>query len=105
MSIGNHSLPSELMSSCGDGTLYCFGKWAFDVTQGMFWTLALLGFSIAVALASMRLGTNRAFGYASFVGMIGSIWFAVLGFMSWWISSIFIIVGAIGIAVMVMNER
>ena len=103
MAVGSHALPNEVLDRC-DGMIYCFGQWAYEVTNGMFWVLALLAFTVAIYLASIRLGSRRAFGFASFVGMIGAIFLAVLQFMSWWIASAFILTGIIGLAVMIMTE-
>lgn len=100
-----HTLPSEIMKSCSDGFLYCFAEWALTVTSGAFWIFALLAFSFAIFMATMRYGSTRAFGFGSFVGMIGGIWFAVLQLMSWWIASAFILVGIIGLAMMVLSEK
>ena len=105
MAIGNHTLPTELMRNCSDGMTYCFGKWAYNVTNGFFWIFGLLGFCIAIYIASIRYGSTRAFGFASFVGMVGSIFLATMQFMQWWIASAFILVGVIGIAMMILSER
>jgi len=100
-----HQLPSQLMSSCNEGMFYCFGQWMYNVTLGWFWTFALMAFCVAIYMASSKLGTNRAFGFGSFVGMVGSIYLVTLKFMPWWIASIFILAGVIGMAVMMMGER
>ncbi len=100
-----HELPSQLLTNCTDGTMSCIAQWAYRVTQGMFWVFALFGFCAALFMATSRLGNTRAFGFASFVGMMGSIWFATMGLMSWWITTIFILVGAIGIVVMLMSKK
>jgi len=100
-----HILPSNLLSTCTDGTLSCIAQWAFDVTKGTFWVFMLLGFCVALYMATARLGNVRAFGFSSFTGMIGAMWFAVMGLMSWWLASMFIIVGVVGIAVMVLSEK
>ena len=100
-----HELPSHLLRDCTDGTMICISKWAYNVTQGMFWVFALLGFCVAIFIATTRLGNTRAFGFASFTGMMGSIWFATMGLMSWWITTIFILVGVIGIVVMIMSKQ
>lgn len=104
MAIG-HELPTQLIKTCTDGTLVCFAKWAYRVTFGMFWVFALFGFCVAIFMAASRLGNARAFGFASFVGMIGSIFFATLGILTWWIATVFILVGAIGIIIMIMNKK
>jgi len=105
MPIGNHTLPSELLDTCTDGTLYCFTRWAYEVTSGAFWTLALLGFLVAIYAATIRLGSTRAFGFAGFVGLLGAIFLAVMQLMSWWVATIFILGGITGIAVMVLSEE
>jgi hypothetical protein len=65
----------------------------------------LLGFCIVMYIATARLGSVRAFGAGSFVGLIGSIWLVIAGLLEWWLASAFIIVGVIGIMVMLMSER
>lgn len=102
--VGNFSLPSEALDNCS-GILYCFSQWASDVTTGMFWVMALLSFVVIIFLATMRLGTNRAFGFASFVGLIGGVWLSILTLIPWWMGSAFIITGVVGIAVLLINER
>lgn len=99
-----HALPTNMMDTC-NGTFYCFGKWAYNVSNASFWTFGLLGFCIALMIATSRLGVTRSFGYASFVGMIGSIFFATLGFMPWFIASAFILTGIVGIASMIMSNK
>lgn len=100
-----HALPNEIMNTCSDGFLYCFAKWAETVTGGAFWIFALLAFSFAIFMATIRFGTVKSFGYGSFVGMIGAIWFAILQLIPWWIASAFILVGVIGLAMMIISER
>ena len=104
MAIG-HELPSQIVKTCSDGTLVCFAKWAFRVTQGTFWAFALFGFCVALYMATSRLGNTRAFGFASFVGMVGSLFFATMGILTWWIATVFILTGAIGIVVMIMSKK
>ena len=100
-----HILPSTTFDTCTDGTMTCLAQWAYTVTQGMFWVFALFGFCVAVFFATTRLGNVRAFGYAGFVGLVGSIWFAVMGFMDWGTASLFIIVGIIGLAAMINSNN
>lgn len=104
MTVGNHTLPQALLDNCS-GLLYCYGKWAYEVTDGLFFVGALLAFATIVFISSMAFGINRAFGYASFVGMVGSMFLVTLGYMPFWTASIFIICGVLGIAMMVMTER
>ena len=105
MAVGTHILPSEVLTGCTQGTLYCIAKWASDVTGGAFWTFMLLGFCIAIYIATARLGNTRAFGYSSFVGMNGAIFLAITTLIPWWIASVYILVGAIGLASMVMAGK
>jgi hypothetical protein len=105
MPVGNHTLPSQLLRTCDDGTLSCLSQWAFNVTQGMFWVFALFSFCIALFMATARFGNKRAFGYASVVGLIGSVWFGVQGLMIWEFVSAFILTGIVGIVIMIMDER
>lgn len=105
MPVGNHTLPTELVRTCSDGMMSCMAQWAFDVTYGMFWTLALLGFCVVLFIATTGFGNKRAFGFASFVGLLGSVWFAIQGLIVWWIASAFILAGVIGLVIMIMDER
>ena len=100
-----HVLPSSTFDTCTDGTFSCMAQWAYDVTQGMFWVFALLGFCFAVFMATARLGSNRAFAFASFVAIMGSIWFAIQGLMTWWIASLFILIGLGGLIVMINSKK
>ena len=104
MTIGNHTLPTEIMSSCSDGFMWCFAKWANDVTTGMFWTFMLAGFAIALAIATARLGGTRAYAYGSFVGMMGAIWFAIMQLMPWEMATVFIINGVVGAAMLILSS-
>ena len=105
MAVGSHLLPSNLLTGCDEGTFYCISLWASNVTGGAFWVFMLLGFCIAIFMATSRLGNTRAFGYASFVGMNGAIFLAIAVLIPWWIASIYILVGVIGIASMVMAGK
>lgn len=104
MTVGNHTLPTQILRTCSDGMMYCFSEWANTVSNGMFWTIALLSFCIVLFMATARLGSVRAFGYASFVGMIGAVFLAIMTLMSWSLASAFILAGALGIVVMIMSE-
>ena len=99
-----HTLPTDIMDSCSDGFLYCFAQWAKDVTAGAFWVFMLVAFSVSIYMDTMRLGNKKAFGFGSFAGLIGAVWFAILTLIPWWVASTFIIVGIIGLAIMVMSE-
>lgn len=105
MAVGSHMMPSEIFDTCTDGTFSCLSQWAYQVTNGTFFIFILLAFCVSVFIASAALGSKRSFGWASFIALIGSVWLAVQGLMAWWIASMFIIVGLIGLAMMVMDER
>lgn len=105
MTVGNHTLPTELIRTCGDGIMSCLSQWAFDVTFGLFWAMGLGAFCVALFMATARLGNVRAFGYASFVGMLGAIWLSIMGLIVWWIASAFILTGIVGLVMLIMNER
>lgn len=106
MTVGTHPLPTELLrGSCTDGPMFCIAKWAFDVTDGFIWTALLLGFVFALFMSTQRFGRERSFAYASFTGLLGAIFLAVLTLMPWWVASIFIIAGLIGIASLLMSDR
>lgn len=103
--IYTHILPTQLMRTCTDGLLYCASKWAYDVSGGLFWTAALFGFCMVMFIATIQFGTTRAFGFASMVGLLGSMFFATLQLMPWWTATVFIISGVIGLTGMVMQGR
>ena len=99
-----HLLPTDAMDGC-DGFVYCFAQWASTVTTGLFWGLALMTFAIVIYMASARYGGTRAFGFATFILMIGGIWLSVLKLIAWWLGSTFIIIGIIGLALLVLSEK
>jgi len=98
-------LPTQLLRSCTDGAFMCLAEWANTTTDGWFWTAVLLGFIITLFIATQKFGTNRSLGFASTFGVFGSLILVTLGLMTWPIASIFMIVGAIGLVIMVMNNR
>lgn len=98
-------MPTQIMSSCDEGFMWCFANWGYTVTNGFLWTLILLAFCVSLLMATMRFGTTRAFGYASFVGLLGSIYLAIMQLMPWWTASAFILTGAVGIVSMIISER
>ena len=100
-----HSLPSQIMSTCDKGMLWCFANWASTVTSGAFWIFMLLGFQVALFMATARLGNARAFGFATFVGLLGGMWLSILQLIYWWVGSAFILVGLVGIAGLILNEK
>ena len=104
MAVGTHPLPTNLLQTC-DGLLYCVAQWANVVTNGFWWTGVLMGFVIMLFIATQRFGTPRSFGFASVMGLLGSLWLVVLDLMSWWVASIFILVGLTGFASMILSER
>lgn len=98
-----HDLPSNLIDG-GDGFLQEMAQWAFDVTGGFYWTGMLIAFCIVLMISTLRFGSTRSFAYASFAGMNGAIFLGILGLMPWWIVSAFIIVGAIGLASIIISK-
>ena len=105
MTVGNHTLPSDLLETCTEGLFYCISEWANEVTMGWFWVFLLIGFMVVLGMGTMRFGGTRAFGFASFGGMLASMWLSILGLMDWGIASIFILIGAIGLASMILSEK
>ena len=99
------ALPTNMLDSCTEGFVYCYAKWASNVTGGLFWVLGLLSFVVIILIASMRFGTPRAYGFASFTGLTGGIFLAMLQLIPWWVASIFIINGVVGLAVFLINEK
>ena len=100
-----HTLPTTALRNCDEGTFYCLSQWASTVTSGAFWVMLLLAFCFAIFMATIRFGGTRAFGFASFVGLLGGVFFAILGFMAWWVASVFIIIGVIGLAILFLAEK
>lgn len=78
--------------------------WAYNVTFGLFWAMLLLGFCIVLWISTVRYGSERATGYAGVIGILGSLFLVTLGLMTWWITSIFIICGLVGVVYMILNK-
>lgn len=97
------ALPTDIMNGC-DGFMYCFSSWASQVTGGLFWGFALISFAVVIFLASSRYGGARAFGFASFVLLLGGIWLSIMKLIAWWLGSTFIIVGVIGLAGLILSK-
>jgi len=100
-----HPLPTDITDTCTNGGFWCFADWANTVTTGAFWIFALLAFCIVIFIVSSRLNSSRAFAFAGFTGLIGGVWLAILQLMDWYITSIFILVGAIAIAMQILSDR
>lgn len=98
-----HTMPSDLVDS-DTGLLEGMGTWANNVTQGIFWTLMLAGFCVVLFMSTVRYDVPRAFGYASTAGLFGSFLLAVIGWIPWGYASIFLVVGAVGLALMVKSK-
>jgi len=98
-----HALPTDLTD--GNGLMEGMAEWAYTVTQGMFWVGLLAGFCIVLFISTSRYSTDRAFGFAGFTGIVGSMFLATLGLMTWWIATIFILTGAISVASMIMARK
>lgn len=89
-------LPTDLVN----GTIGLIGgiaSWAYIVTNGWFWVALLATFWVVLFISTSRYSTDRAFGFASVSGMLGSFFLVTLNLMSWWVASIFIILGILGI--------
>ena len=100
-----HPTPSDIMVNC-DGLFYCFAVWANAATNGTFFALMLAGFGAILIMATQRIyGYTRAFGFGSFSCALGAIWLATMHLLAWWIASLFILIGAVGMAALVMQER
>ena len=101
-----YQMPSNLInSSTGTGLFSGIALWAYNVTGGFFWTGMLLTFCVVLFISTAKFNTPRAFGFASFIGMMGSIFLAIGKLMPWWVCSAFILVGVIGIVGMVISEK
>jgi hypothetical protein len=98
-----HPLPTDLTD--GNGLMEGIAEWAYTVTQGMFWAALLLGFCIVLYISSSVYSSDRAFGFAGFTGITGSIFLATLGLMTWLVATMFIFTGVISLAVMAMAKR
>jgi len=103
--VGTFNLPTDTLENCSKGFLWCFADWASQVTTGAFWVLALLTFTVVIYLATARYGGTRAFGFASFTGLLGGIWLSVLQLIPWWVGSTFIIIGIIGIVSLIISDK
>ena len=99
-----HPLPINLLQDC-NGFFYCIAKWAYTASEGTFFAFMLIGFVVVLFIASQRFGTPRAFGFASVSGLLGAIFLSTMQLMTWWISSAFILAGAVGFAVLIMNKK
>lgn len=98
-----HTLPSDLVDD-DTSLLEGMGDWANDVTEGAFWTLMLLGFCVTLAIATMNYGVSRSVGFAGLVGLFGSISLAIIGWMPWWIASLFIVIGSALVVLMIKSK-
>lgn len=107
MAPGNFTLPSSILKNCDgfSGFFYCFSRWSNLVTGGLFWFMLLIGFVIVIFMGSLRFGVNRAFGFASTVGLLAAMWLATIDLIQWNIASGFIILGVIGLAVMLLSDN
>lgn len=95
--------PTNLVNE-SQGLMEGIARWAYNVTDGFYWTALLLGFCVILWMSTYRHGQERALGFAGITGLFGSIMLATIGLMPWWIASLFIIFGAIGMAYMIMNR-
>ena len=98
-----HSLPTDF-SDADTGLLEGMSNWAYNVTEGAFFALLLLGFCVVLFIATSTYSTDRALGFAGVTGLFGSMFLVSLRLISWWLASIFILVGAVLIVVMVISK-
>jgi len=103
VSAAPHQLPSDLVDD-DTSLMEGVGNWAYQVTQGAFWSLLLGGFCVVLFIGSVRFGVGRAFGFAGTIGIFGSLFLITVGWMSWGIASVFFIVGTIAIVFMVKDK-
>ena len=94
---------TDMLIGC-DGLFICMAQWANNVTDGWFWSLITMGLGIVLFMATYRFGTNRAFGFASFVTGSISLILVFLNLMQWYVASIFIVIMVLGIVAMRMME-
>lgn len=104
MSAGSFPLPADLISTHG-GLIYGLAKWAYIVTDGLFWAVILIGFCVVLFMGTVRFGNVRAFSFASVAGLLASIMLATLQLLDWWFATIFILVGLVGFAGIILSER
>ena len=96
-------LPTELVNETS-GLMEGFSIWAYQVSNGTFFTMLLLGFCVVLYIATSRYEGDRALGFAGTAGLFGSLILATLGLMPWIIATGFILAGGFGIAYMVLNK-
>ena len=97
-------MPTDLTNET-TGLMQGTAIWAYNVTYGLYWSMMLLAFCIVLFISTSRYNTARALGFASFAGMMGAIILLTLKLMSWWIASIYILVGVGGIVLMIMSRQ
>ena len=76
-----HILPTDLVDD-DTGLLEGMGNWANNVTFGAFWFFLLAGFCFVLFMATVKYGTDRAFGYAGTTALLGSISLLIIGWIS-----------------------
>ena len=99
-----HQLPTDLVNDT-TGLMEGMSIWAFNVTQGWFWAGLLFGFCIVLFVAASTYSTMRAFGFAGVAGLFGSLFLVTLNLITWYVASIFILLGIIGVATMVTSKE
>lgn len=99
-----YPLPTNLDQTC-DGVLYCMADWARNVTDGLFWVIMLAGFGMVIFLGIKRMGNSRAYGFASVMASLASLWLSTMQLMAWDIAVFFVLNGLVGMAVLVLNEK
>lgn len=94
--------PANLIND--QGLMYGLALWAYEITNGWFWTAMLLTFCVVLFIASSRYTTERAFGYAGVVGLLGSLILITLNLMDWKVGTIFIGSGILGIVWLIVSK-
>lgn len=98
-----YPLPTDLVNA-SSGPMYNIFVWANTVTDGIFVPAILAAFCIVLFIATSRYSTERAFGFAGLVGMMGSILLLIAGLMTWKIATAFIAAGVIGLVWMISKK-
>lgn len=96
-------LPTTALNGTS-GLMTGLATWSYSVTGGWFFVMLLFGFCVVLYIAASRYTSERAFGYATTTGMLGAIPLLTLNLMSWWMASIFILLGVIGIIWMIIKR-
>ena len=95
----------DMFSDC-EGLLFCVFQWANTVTNGLAMPMILVALCVVLFLATApRFGVNRGFGFASVTGLFGGLFLSIMTLIPWWIGSLFVLLGGLGIVMMRLSER